>query len=183
MANKDLEITYMACITVFYKTLLVVLHSLWDLSSPPRDWTCTLCIGRAVLTTGPPRKTCLISLSRLFTCSDSLSLFPFLPAPVSQSHIVGEGDFLVRVCISRMDVVIHQHFLGPATFQDATWSTDAKEAASRVVERLQVQVGILVVTRLLFWIMCFFQLEPALRKRERGKKRPLKACTPTISTR
>ena len=66
-------------------------------------------------------------------------------------------------------MVIHQHFLGPATFQDATQSTDAKEAASRVVEGLQVQVGILVVTRHLFWIMCFYQLEPSLRKREKKK--------------
>ena len=37
LTNKDLEITYMACITAFYKTLLAVLHSLWDLSPPPRD--------------------------------------------------------------------------------------------------------------------------------------------------
>lgn len=70
--------------------------------------------------------------------------------PISQSHIVGEGDFLVRLCISLIDVVIHQHFLGPATFQDATQSTDAKEAASRVVEGLQVQVDSLPTEPLVY---------------------------------
>ena len=29
---------------------------MWDLSSPTSGWTCTPCIGRQVLTTGPPGK-------------------------------------------------------------------------------------------------------------------------------
>ena len=40
------------------------LHSIWDPSFPAGDWTCTLCIVSAVLTTGLPGKFQKILLSK-----------------------------------------------------------------------------------------------------------------------
>lgn len=101
---------------------------------------------------------CICNSDSLGTLSGWLFSFSFLPSilspiPVSWPHIVGEADLLVRACISWVDVIIHQHFLGLATFQGAVEPVDAKEAVGCVVEGSQVQVGILVVTWHLFRII------------------------------
>lgn len=61
-------------------------------------------------------------------------------------------SFLFRSCIYWINVIIHLCFLGLVTFQGAFWLVDAKEVVGCVVERLHVQVGMLVVMRALFWI-------------------------------
>ena len=172
----------MACITAFYKTLLAVLHGLWDLSPPPRDWTCTPCIGRAVLTIGPPGKSCLISIQTV----PLLWLTVLIPFPSSPHLPVSHSR---RRCFPGQALHQPDRCGNPPALPGAghiprCHSVDGCQGSCESGCRRAAGAGrhfgsneTLVLDHVFLPTGTFPEKE-----RER-KKRPLKACTPTISTR
>lgn len=76
---------------------------------------------------------------------------------------------MVLADIFGIDVIIHKHFLGLTTLQETLKLAYGEETVGGGVERLQVQVGILVVLRHRFGIINFIlQGEPALEETSFG---------------
>ena len=71
---------------------------MWDLSYPIRDWTCALCsIKCGVLTTGPPGKSCKLSL--FIVCTKREGKF--------ESKVVNFPFFLNMLCSFLLQSPLH----------------------------------------------------------------------------
>ena len=69
----NLHVTQFSCF-IFYSLILLIFFfflakplNIWDLSSPTKEPTCTLCSGNRVITTGPPGKSLSSPLSYFFS--------------------------------------------------------------------------------------------------------------------